>query len=242
MAVIEKKKLPERVIDEIRHRLKTGQLKVGEKLPNQNELSSELGVSRTSLREAMKILDLLGAIEQRPGYGTVIRKEIPELHAQGANLPLMSDPAATFELLEAREILECGAVRLAAQKATPVQIERLQALVEEMDTHLATEESEKFKKIDNAFHALINAASGNRFLTDPGVALNQYVQQFIDENIDLLPGLLKASQQYHRAVCDAIAERDPDRAEKAMRHHIQTIGKSYKRLQTTTAARGKEKE
>lgn len=234
MAIIEKKKLPEKVIDEIRHRLETGLLKIGDKLPNQNQLSGELGVSRTSLREAMKILDLLGVIEQRPGYGTVIRKEIPELQTQGAHLPLVSDATATYELLEAREILECGAVRLAARKATDEQIRELFALVEKMDAYLASEDRENFKKLDLAFHGLINAASGNRFLNDPGIALNQYMQQFIEENIELLPGLLKESQQYHRTVCQSIADHDPQRAETEMRRHIQTIGKNYKRLKITT--------
>lgn len=236
MAVIEKKKLPEKVIDEIRHRLDSGQLKIGDKLPNQNELSNEFGVSRTSLREAMKILDLLGVIEQRPGYGTVIRKKIPELNAKSAQLPLMSDASATIELLEAREILECGAVRLAAQKATASQIQALHDLVDQMDHQLKNGDHAAFKTLDHSFHGLISAASGNRFLNDPAIALTRYMQQFIDENIELLPGLLKESQRYHRSVCESIAHHDPDRAENEMRRHIRAIEKSYRRCQSATAA------
>ena len=234
MAAIEKKKLPEKVIDEIRDRLNRGQLKLGDKLPNQNQLSSELGVSRTSLREAMKILDLLGVIEQRPGYGTVIRKEIPELNAKSAHLPLMSDAAATYELLEAREIIECGAVRLAAKKANPDQIQDLYDLIEKMEVYLENDEHDAYKKIDLAFHGLINSVSGNRFLNDPSAVLNQYMEQCIDENIDLLPGLLKESQKYHRAVCESIARHDPDKAESAMRRHIRAIARSYRRCQPTS--------
>jgi GntR family transcriptional repressor for pyruvate dehydrogenase complex len=239
VAVIDKKKLPEKVIDEIRNRLERGQLKVGDKLPNQNDLSSELGVSRTSLREAMKILDLLGVIEQRPGYGTVIRKEIPELNAKSAHLPLMSDVAATYELLEAREILECGAVRLAAQKASDAQIGALYDLVEKMEDCLKNDDRDAYKKNDQAFHGLISLASGNRFLNDPSIVLNQYMAQFIDENIELLPGLVKESQKYHRAVWESIARHDPDGAENEMRRHIRAIAKSYKRWQAT-AATGKK--
>ena len=108
----------------------------------------------------------------------------------------MSDATATFELLEAREILECGAVRLAASKANDSQIRQLFDLVAQMDDHLVNEDREGFKKLDNAFHALINSASGNRFLSDPGIALNQYVQQFIEENIELLPGLKEDGSVY----------------------------------------------
>lgn len=234
MAKIEKKKLPEKVIDEIRHLLESGQLKIGDKLPNQNILALELGVSRTSLREGMRMLDLLGVIEQRPGYGTVIRRMIPELHTEGRDLALLSDADATFELLEAREIIECGAIRLAAVKATESQIERLFELVKKMSQHLKEDNDQAYRKLDYAFHEFIATAAGNRFLQEPANALSKYVQQFIDENTLLLPGSLKDSQQYHQSMCEAIAERNPDRAEKEMRRHIQTIVTSYKRYQAST--------
>jgi DNA-binding FadR family transcriptional regulator len=143
----------------------------------------------------------------------------------------MSDVAATHELLEAREILECGAVRLAAQKANDEQIQTLYDHVEKMERYLKDGNRNTFKKIDLAFHALIGKASGNRFLNDPSIVLNQYMEQFIDENIELLPGLLKESQKYHRAVCESIARHDPDKAENEMRRHIRAISKSYKRCQ-----------
>jgi len=69
------------VVDEIKRMIECGELTEGEKLPNQNEFASQLQVSRTSLREALRILDLRGAIEQRPGYGTVIKKFNPILYS-----------------------------------------------------------------------------------------------------------------------------------------------------------------
>lgn len=233
MARIEKKNLPEKVIDEIRHRLDTGQLKLGEKLPNQNELSFELGVSRTSLREAMRMLDLLGVIEQRPGYGTVIRKTIPRLHEQTAEMMLLSDANATFEFLEARLIIECGAVRLAAEKITDDDLKTLLQYVEEMDRLLQIEDYTRYKTIDYAFHDLITKVGGNRFLQKASVELEMYTQKFIDENTMLLPGLLKKSQKHHWSIYKAVAARDPGRAEREVRRHIETIVESYKRYRTS---------
>ncbi|MCX7953528.1 MAG: GntR family transcriptional regulator, partial [Deltaproteobacteria bacterium] len=66
---ITKKKISESVIEEIKRLVLTGQLKEGAKLPNQNELATMLGVSRTSLREALNTLSMLGIVEQKPGYG-----------------------------------------------------------------------------------------------------------------------------------------------------------------------------
>lgn len=241
MAVIDRKKLPEKVIDEIRNRIETGQWKLGEKLPNQNELSLELGVSRTSLREAMKILDLLGVIEQRPGYGTVIRNNIPELNKESDNLSLLSNEEATFELLEAREIVECGAVKLVAIKATEKQVAALFEIVGDMDRCLKNKDYEEYKKLDNKFHEQIAVASANRFLNDPSIALHQYMEKFIDENVELLPGLVKQSQRHHRAICEAVAKHDPDLAVKEMRSHIREIANSYRRFQDSAAGKKKDR-
>lgn len=237
--MIEKKKLPEMVIDEIRLRLQTGRLKLGEKLPNQNELSTELGVSRTSLREAMRMLDLLGIIEQRPGYGTVFRAEIPELHSLRTNLTLLSDSDATYELLEAREIIECGAVRLAAINITDSQVDKLNKLVEDMELNLKKKDYENYRKLDYNFHELINIASGNRFLNESHNRLKHYVQQYINENTKLLPGLLKESHKRHKLVCEAITSHDPDKAEIEMRQHIRISASSYRRYQSSSTIKNK---
>lgn len=216
------------MVDEIRRWLDTGKIKIGEKLPNQNALSQEMGVSRTSLREAMRMLDLMGVIEQRPGYGTVIIRAIPELHEHNLGLSLLSDVESTYELLEARAIIECGSVKLAAKRATDEEIERFFQLVDEMAAHLQNGDYDKYKIADYTFHELIRKVSGNRFLENPGAELSSYVQQFIDENTLLLPGLLKESQRYHETICRSIARKDPDMAAQAMQEHIDRIVESYR--------------
>ena len=153
-------------------------------------------------------------------------------------MPLLSDTEATYELLEAREILECGAVKLAALKATDEQIKMLYDLVERMELLLKKEDYEGYKKLDYSFHEMISKASGNRFLYESASALRQYTQQFIYENTELLPGLLKDSQKYHKSVCEAIAGRDSVGAKREMHRHIQKIAESYKRWQTSAATKG----
>ena len=79
MAAIKRKKLGDAVLEEIKRMITDGELAEGDKLPNQNEFSAQLGVSRPSLREALHTLNLMGVIEQRPGLGTVIKSANPAL-------------------------------------------------------------------------------------------------------------------------------------------------------------------
>ena len=99
MTAIKRKKLADSVIEEIIRRIESGELKEGDKLPNQNEFAAQLGVSRPSLREALHTLTLIGAIEQRPGFGTVIRAKNTARMAEHLSPPLVSDTTATMELM-----------------------------------------------------------------------------------------------------------------------------------------------
>lgn len=95
--MIRRKKVADAVIEEIKRMIQSGELKEGDKLPNQNIFAAQLGVSRTSLREALNTLTRLGVTEQRPGYGTVLRSRVPAIFAEHMTPPLISDKQATID-------------------------------------------------------------------------------------------------------------------------------------------------
>lgn len=233
MAVIAKKKLSEKVVDEIRKRMNNDDLKIGDKLPNQNQLAMELGVSRTSLREAMNILDILGVIEQKPGFGTVIRKKIPAINPEGLKPTLLSDRKTTRELLEARHIIEVGAVRLATLHATDKQVEALGRLVTKMQVLLTKEEFKDYSQVDLKFHNQIAELSRNRFLKEAFVSIKQHMQLFIEEHTQILYHVLEESQKHHTAIFQAISARDSGQASLEMENHIVFLQGSYKRYDDT---------
>lgn len=220
MAVIAKKKLSEKVVDEIRKRIDSGELNIGDKLPNQNVLSQELGVSRTSLREAMNILDLLGVIEQKPGFGTVIRKRVPQINPEGLRPTLLTDEKTTKELLEARLIIETGTARLTAQHATKKQAQSLSGMVEQMRDCLESKRFKEYSLVDLKFHKTVADMSKNRFLREAFVSIKQHMELFITEHTTLLSHVLEDSQKHHIAICGAIADQDPERAAREMEKHI----------------------
>lgn len=223
MASVNRRKLADSVIDEIRRMVQHGELKEGDKLPNQNEFAAQLGVSRTSLREALSTLTRLGAIEQRPGYGTVIKSKITTLYTDHLTLPLISDKKATIELIEARRYVEIGAADLAVKNATPEEVEGMRALIAEMRLALKEGRVEDYTERDVAFHFALAKASHNRFLVNLFVTLRGMMEQYMRESFHVLPWMLDRSLKFHEQICEAIRKRNRSKAVSQMESHIRSV-------------------
>jgi len=220
LASIRRKKLADSVIEEIKRRILSGELKEGDKLPNQNEFAAQLGVSRASLREGLHTLTLIGAIEQRPGYGTVIRASVPALYANHLTPPLMSDTEATLELVESRRFIEVGVAELAVQNATAEEIKKMGNFVEQMRQALAEKRISDYIELDLGFHYLIATSSHNRFMIHLFVTIRGFMEQFMRESFSVLPGMLERSFNFHQNIHQAIKNRDRKRAVLQMEKHI----------------------
>lgn len=226
MAAVTRKKLAEVVIEEIARMLAAGELKEGDKLPNQNQFARQLGVSRPSLREALHTLSLIGAIEQRPGLGTVIKSAAPGLWAQRLSPPLVSDEQATLELLEARRFIEAAAVELAVAHAADKEIRDMGLLVRRMKQALEGGRPEVYSRLDMEFHHQIAAAAHNRFVMHMFVTLRGLMEQFIREAFIVVPGLLERSLVFHQRIHEALRDRRGGEATAAMTQHIRDIQKA----------------
>ncbi len=223
MISIQKKKLADHVIAEIRRRIELGKLKEGDKLPNQNEFAAQLGVSRTSLREAIHRLTLIGAIEQRPGYGTVIKTPAAVSYIDHLARPMINDEKATIELMEFRRIIELGAVELAVARASEGQIAQMGRLFDEMAHAHADNRISDFMKNDLGFHILICKSSHNRMLLHHFVMLQGQLEQFMHEKGYALPLLRTPSLNFHRDIYKAFRDRDPRAAMRHMDEHLRSI-------------------
>ncbi|MFH1137772.1 MAG: FadR/GntR family transcriptional regulator [Pseudomonadota bacterium] len=228
MAIIKRRKLADGVMDEITRRIESGELKEGDKLPNQNQFAAELGVSRPSLREALQTLTLIGAIEQKPGLGTVIRAKRSALMAGRLSPPLVSDAAATMDLLEARRYIELAVVDLAVPRATKAEIREMEKLILEMKTALEAGQSDAYTQLDLAFHYQAAHATHNRFLIHIFVTIRALMEQFMRETFTVLPGLLQRSLGFHTQIFEGVRDRDLAKAADAMRRHLDDIEKALK--------------
>ena len=223
MALIEKKKLSDSVIEEIKRMIETGELKEGDKLPNQLEFAAQLGVSRASLREALHTLTLIGAIEQRPGFGTVIRSSNPTLWAEQLSPPMVSDAQATLKLIEARRFIEAGVVELAVENANNEDIRKMGKLILEKTRALKEDSIKDYSNFDSDFHHQIAGASHNSFMMHMFVTIRGLMEQFIRETFTVIPGLLERSLKFHVSVYEGIKTRSKKQAVTSMKHHIQDI-------------------
>lgn len=220
MASINKKRLSDSVIEEIKRMIQSGELKEGDKLPNQNAFAAQLGVSRTSLREALNTLTRIGVIEQRPGYGTVLRSRIPTLFTDHLTPPFISDKQATIELIEARRFIEIGTAGLSVKNATPDQINEMGVLVKEMTRSLKEGRIDDYIEQDVAFHFSIAKASHNRFLINLFVTIRGFMEQYMRESFHLLPYMLRRSLKFHQHIYQAIKGGGHSKAVSQMEKHI----------------------
>lgn len=192
----------------------------GDKLPNEYELSSLLGVSRSSLREAIKLLAGQGILTIRRGSGTFVSSPKEGQRDWFAGAYLEDQKKLVKHWFEFRLILEPPNARLAAQNATKEEREEITRLARELAA--LVEEGKPFTKEDQAFHTAIATATQNSVITMTMPALEDAVRSAIATSTSI--GKSQVSSQnavkFHQAVADCIALGDAEGAEMAMRFHI----------------------
>jgi GntR family transcriptional repressor for pyruvate dehydrogenase complex len=242
MLPISKRKLADTVIEEIKRMIQSGELEVGDKLPNQQEFAAQLGVSRTVLREALQTLALFGVIDQRPKHGTTIRSPVSAIYADHLTPPLLADARATLELIEARRFVEVGAAELAVERATTEQIEAMGTLIGEMADVLKDHNIPVYTEKNVAFHFLIAQASQNRFIVHLLATMRGFMEQWMQESVSVLPGLLDRSIRAHRAIYQAIRDRDRRKAVSSTKRHILDLQNSVEAYYDVTGKGRREPE
>ncbi|HHW43452.1 MAG TPA: FadR family transcriptional regulator [Desulfotomaculum sp.] len=216
---VEYRRLYEDVINQIETIILAGQLAPGDKLPPERELAEEIGVSRGTLREAFRILERQGIIETRPGGGRYVRK-LPEGLLDKERILSSLETAAMLDLLEAREVFESKIVELACERATPVDLETI-------EQSLAMAEGEKIDGLevlnhDQAFHLALAEATHNIVFVNI-VELNLALLFQIRSKTSVLPGRAKEIIAEHRAIFEAVKDRDSQRAREMLLVHLNNI-------------------
>ncbi len=224
--MISRKKVADAVIEEIKRMIQSGEFKEGQKLPNQNVFAAQLGVSRTSLREALNTLTRLGITEQRPGYGTVLRSRGPAIFVDHVNPPLISDKQATIELIEVRRFIEVGTAELSVKNIKLEQLREMGILIKEMHKALRDNKIDDYINHDLAFHYLIAKASHNRFLINIFITIRGFLEQYMRESFRVMPWMLARSMKFHQNIYQAVKNGDLNKAAAHMRRHILDVQKA----------------
>ena len=216
-------RLYESVIEQIMDLIKNNELKPGEKLPPERELAEKLSISRNSLREAFRVLESRGLIKSKPGGGRFIREIWKNGHNNTENIILSLEKSSILELLEAREIFEVEIVELAAQRATPEDIELIEKALNKMNQKEELKDDKKMES-DTEFHLAIAGASHN-FVFINIMKLYLDLLKETREKTWQIPGRREKQYQEHQAIFQAIKEHNSKKAEEAMLKHLMSIRK-----------------
>jgi GntR family transcriptional regulator, transcriptional repressor for pyruvate dehydrogenase complex len=202
------------VAKQLLQHLADGNYTPGTRLPPERQLAASLGVGRSTMREALAALDVLGLLDVRQGSGTYLAADSSELLPQAIKWSLMLREPRTRDLVEIREHLEVFTVRLAAERATDDDMARLRKTVVAMRD--AGEDVDAFVKADLAFHFEAARISANTVLQDILHSIQSLLTAWFDRTLRV-PGTIAATLPEHEAVFDAIASRSPDLAADRMK-------------------------
>ena len=205
-------------IEKIKAMITTGALRAGDRLPREADLAAELGLSRSSLREAVKALALVNILDVRRGDGTYVTSLEPRLLLEA--LSFITDfhrDDTVLEFLQVRRILEPAATAMAAERITPQQIEELR---EHLDSLGETPSTEELVANDLEFHRLIVGVAGNSVLASlvdsmSGPTARARVWRGLTQS-----GTTQRTLTEHRAILDALAAHEPEIARSWATVHI----------------------
>lgn len=207
----------EEVVARVSELIKSAQLRPGDRLPPERELSKQLGVSRPSLRSGLRALSSMGVLKSRQGAGTFVADGPPTLDSEPLRL-LASLHGFSFDhMFQTRSILEVGAAGLAAEHATSEQLATLADEIAEMYGSLA--DPQEYLVHDIRFHRAVAEASGNPTLATLVEMVSAVMYERRRETIERAHDFSE-SLELHQQVYRAIRARQPEEARAAMREHI----------------------
>ena len=219
-------RLADTIASDLEKRILEGSLKPGDRLPPERELALELRVSRPSLREAMQKLVSKGLLTTRHGGGTHVTDQLDAHFVDPWQDMLKGHPVLHRDLLEFRQMLESQAASLAADRATDVDISRLDAVYSALEAVYASDDLSACIDADVAFHQAIAEASHNVLIGHLTSSLMKVIHGHVSNNLAHLhtrPQRWGELQSQHRAIWQAIREHQPQQAAQAASTHIEFV-------------------
>lgn len=233
---IQRRKLYQDVVERLMQRIQAGEIRPGDHLPPERELMDVYGVGRPAVREALQALERSGIVEI--SHGERAKVVVPTARdlilqiASGTRHLLQSQPDMLEHLKEARLFLEVGTARMAAQKASPEDVEALRLRIEEQRASLT--DMDRFLACDMAFHREIARVSANPIFPAVIEAVFQWAGDYYQPLVRA-PGAEQLTLVEHARLVDAIAAHDPDAAEEAVRAHVTRSNELYRRIEQERA-------
>jgi GntR family uxuAB operon transcriptional repressor len=218
LPTLKSERLYQRISNLLIERIRSGHFVSGQPLPSERDLAKQMGVSRSSVREALIVLEISGWVEIRTGNGVFVKQDLP------SDAESRRDDAGVEELLLAREIIEGEIAALAAKNASDEQLAELAQIMADMARE--TSDNFEFHSLDKRFHLLIGAMTGNSVLRDMAEYLwnKRYSPLFLHfENYYAGRDISVDMANDHQKIVEAISARDVQAARLAMQSHLNHV-------------------
>lgn len=222
---IKNTKVYEQVIEQIKHMIADGTLKKGDKLPSERDLVEQLKVSRTSIREALRALEIIGLVECRQGEGNFIKESFENSLFEPLSIMFILEESNPKEILELRKIIEVETAALAAQRINDDELAYIKSLIDELK-YSQTEENNV--RVDKEFHYKIAQASGNYLIQNILNTVSSLIDSFIKnarEKILTDANNIVPLVNQHENIYIALLNHNPQEASEAMRVHLEFANK-----------------
>ena len=213
--------LTDDAITQLRQMIQSGELPPGSRLPPENQLAPQMGLSRSGVREAVKVLESARVLVVKRGDGTFVTSLAPQLLLEGVGFAVeMLQGDTLLEVMEVRRLLEPAATGLAALRISDAQLSELADLLQQMQDR--ADDAEGLMQADTAFHRVVIASTGNETLTSlldglSGRTVRARVWRGVIEG-----NVTQATIDEHRAIYLALLAHDPSLATAAAHLHVNT--------------------
>lgn len=216
LVTVQHKRVQDQVFDQLLDQIKGGMWPAGSKLPSENELRIQLGVSRISVRESIKKLVALGIVETKQGEGSYVKKISSSSYSDMMIPMFLLESRTLLEILEYRKVMEVGATEIAVERATQEDIDILEEIVVRMEGEEL--DMKEFAKLDLEFHMAISRSTKNDLIINS----NNFVRDILMRSMEsIVTNLGKTGgRYYHRKILEAIKRRDVTEATQMMREHV----------------------
>jgi len=222
IAPVTRRSIVQEVISKIRTVLLNGYLKSGDKLPSEVELAEKLSVSRSAVREAMKILATQGVVEIKRGEGTFIVKTLSTVALDPLVFSLILDYKTPEELLELREMVEIGILNIVMEKATDEDLQKMEKTIRDFEAHCkqGTTDTQILLQDDLAFHYAFAEATHNPLIIKIARTIWEMFAPSIKKGLGRVD--INKGPGQHQLILGAIKEKDFEKTKQAIRKALRT--------------------
>jgi GntR family transcriptional regulator, transcriptional repressor for pyruvate dehydrogenase complex len=229
-------KISQKIVEQVKRIIFDGGLQPGDRLPTEKDLAEQLKVSRPTLREALTVLEAIGLIEVRPREGSVVKSLVPQSIQEPIQGMMEVDSLKVMDLFEVRTKIDSEGAAMAAERATEAELRKIKeyarVLEERVEEKRSILEPEPGKMYQKTFFCIADAAHNSiyaHFMKSIWTLL-EGAMPYSRRKLYDVPNISSRLLKQYREIVEAVLQRKPVQARRAVIRHLNFVGKQFRRV------------